>query len=95
MSLAKYFDPDDADDTLRAYAEEADRDSDAVSLEWLLPSPPSSSPVDSRLPDEPIEGAFIFIKGDANVRAFVEWAKERGLITEGKPWADPPPRITN
>lgn len=85
MPLADYFDPHER---VRDVAAEADKDSDAVSLDYLLPS--GDLPDEPRLPDEPIDGAIVFIKGDANVRAFEAWAVERGLLTPGKPWADPP-----
>lgn len=83
MALADYF---SAAECVRDIAADADADSDDVSLDYLLPGEATGP----RLPDEAIDGAIIFIKGDANVRAFVTWAVERGLLTPGKPWADPP-----
>lgn len=87
MPLANYYQPDER---IADLAAQADADSDPVSLDWPLPGDAPTTP-DTRLPDEQVEGALVFIKGDAVVREFVAWATERGLLTPGKPWSGPRP----
>lgn len=87
MALADYFNDIE---TIKSCAEEADCDSDAVSIDYLLPTSEgetSAERVDMALAGEPIEGAILFIKGDAVVREFIEWARSRGYLHR-KPWRD-------
>lgn len=86
-SPPQYF---DAEESAQDLVDEAWQDSDAVSLTWLLQRTTEAAPdeMDTRLPDEPVDGAVVVIKGDANVRAFETWATERGLLTVGKPIVD-------
>lgn len=85
MALSDYFDDTE---TIRTWAEDADADTDAVSIEYLLPTPSGDTPMeraDMALSGEPIEGALVFIKGDETVREFIAWARERHLLHR-KPW---------
>lgn len=84
MALIEYF---DEVTTIRERAAEADADTDAVSIEYLVEGEDDDvdsghrSPLDS----EVVEGALVFIKGDCAVREFRAWAKSRGYLTD-KPW---------
>lgn len=83
MALSDYFDRDFVFDM----ADDADNDSDAVSITFLSPSAPKPTDPDDGgfwrpTPDERIDGALVFIKGEENVLAFERWAEERGLLTQ-------------
>lgn len=72
--------------TLRDRAAEADLDTDAVSIEYLVDDDDGEesghrSPLDTEI----VSGALVFIKGDSAVRAFRTWATSRGFLTD-KPW---------
>jgi hypothetical protein len=86
MALSEYF-PEDA--KIADYAADADADSDAVSIEYLVDGDDEDGAEDSDYRDpldgELVEGALVFIKGDAAVREFRAWAKSRGYLT-AKSW---------
>ena len=72
------------DETVNDLLDEANEDTDAVSLTWLLPK--NDLPANTtRMPDEPIAGVVVVIKGDAVAREFEAWARANGYITPGKP----------
>lgn len=81
--LTEYYD----DETIRDLVDDADNDSDAVSIVFLSPDAPDGSGYWRPSADGHIDGAVVVIKGDANVRAFDEWAMARGLVTN-KPIRD-------
>jgi hypothetical protein len=90
MALSEYF-PDDA--KVADYAADADADSDAISIEYLVDGDDEDGAEDGAedsghrdpLDGELVEGALVFIKGDAAVREFRAWAKSRGYLT-AKSW---------
>lgn len=85
MALVDYF----GNTPISTYAKDADLDSDAISIEYLVEGEEGDGddvsghrdPLDGEL----VEGALVFIKGDAAVREFRAWAKSRGYLTE-KSW---------
>lgn len=60
-------------------ADEADDDTDAVSITHLTHGPGQDIG-----PEDVTDGALVFIKGGGAVLLFVEWAEKHGLLTRGK-----------
>lgn len=69
-------------ESLRDHVARCDKDSDAVSIQYL-PGAPAQDGYSERC-----EGALVVIKGGKSVAMFREWAIRNGLLTPMKPLED-------
>lgn len=69
-------------ESLRAHVARCDKDSDAVSIQYL-----PGAPAEEGSPER-CEGALVVIKGGKAVALFREWAIRNGLLTPMKPLED-------